>query len=268
MHPSRKNTARVTIGGKDVDINFDIATKGSSGPIHLQGDSHLPKGAANARTQQEMQINSTHNGTTFSNPSQNVHRLGLREGMKVADFGAGSGAYTLALSRIVGETGTVYAVDVQRDLLTRIQNEATQQGLENIQIIWSDMEGEAGVGIRDELLDGVLLSNTLFQIENKNRVLREAWRVLKPGGILSVIDWSDSFAGMGPPQNAVLTQAAATMVCTDNNFALKNEFSAGDHHYGLNFIKMMIGENEKEAITNSQKREKDFISRTIDQELI
>lgn len=266
----RKYSARADIGGKEVNINIDLGSSSNPvGPVHLSGDAKIPRNAQYARSQRDMDIETVRNvGSTFADPKQNVHRFGFKEGMQVGDFGSGSGAFTLALANVVGVTGTVYAVDVQRELLTRVQNNAVQAGHENVEIVWGDIEHAGGVGIRDELLDGVLLSNTLFQVDDKITTVKEAWRVLKPNGILGVIDWVDSFGGLGPAQNAVLTQAEATLICTDNGFALKSSFKAGDHHYGLVFIKMIEGQTQEEVLAHSNTREQDFISRTINQELI
>lgn len=266
---ARQHSATANIGGQEVNIKIDMGESKALGPIHLAGDDRVPKGVVSAQTQQDMHMSVTGSSSAvFSNPKQNAYKLGFKEGMKVADFGSGSGAYTLVLADVVGTTGTVYAVDVQRDLLTRIQNDAVQRGRENVEIVWADIESVGGVGIKDGLLDGVLLSNTLFQVEDKISVVKEAWRVLKPGGILSVIDWSDSFGGLGPRQDSVITQAEATLICTDNRFALRSDFNAGDHHYGLIFIKMTEGESDDEAVVNSVRKEDDFISRTIAQELV
>lgn len=267
-HAPRQQSASVNIGGKDVNIKIDLGGGDSVGPIHLAGDEKMPKSAVTAKSQQDMLMNNGSLGTSFANPTHNVHRLGIREGMLVADFGAGSGAYTLELANLVGDSGKVYAVDVQRDLLTRIQNEAVKQGNENVEIVWSDIETVGGVGIRDGLLHAVLLSNTLFQVDDKITVIKEAWRVLKPGGILAIIDWMDSYGGVGPQKSNVVTQSEATLLCTDNGFAFKNDFKAGEHHYGLLFVKMIQGQSDEEVLSAVKEKEKDFITRTIEQELV
>lgn len=266
---AHKHSAKVNIGGKEVNINIDLGNDTTPGPIHLAGDGKIGEGGVSARTEHDMQVRmSGASSAGFSNPTQNVRHFGFKEGMHVADFGSGSGAYTLALATLVGRSGVVYAVDIQRDLLTRIQNNATQEGHENVEIIWGDIESSESIGIKDGLLDGVVLANTLFQVEDKIAAIKEAWRVLKPGGILAVIDWTDSFGGLGPQQNHVITQTEATLICTDNGFAFKNEFNAGEHHYGLVCIKMVAGESSEEVVAESQSEEQDFISRTIAQELI
>jgi len=54
-------------------------------------------------------------------------------------LGAGTGAYTLPLAEKVGETGRVYAVEVQKDFLTNIKNEATSRGLKNVELLWETL---------------------------------------------------------------------------------------------------------------------------------
>ena len=69
---------------------------------------------------------------SFADPKENILQLGLREGMRVGDFGAGSGHYTLAASGIVGGEGKVYAIDVQEDVLRRLRDAARHAGRVNI----------------------------------------------------------------------------------------------------------------------------------------
>ena len=273
-HPPRQQagpgTANVKIDGKEMTINIQTGgANKTAGPMHLSGDERLPDGVARVKTQQELYAqNAPAARASFSNPSENIRHTGIQEGMHVADFGSGAGAYVMALADAVGKDGMVYAVDVQRDLLTRVQNDATQAGHENVEIVWGDIEEPGGVNIKEGLLDAVLISNTLFQAENKNGVIKEAWRVLKPGGMLVVIDWTDSFGGIGPQQNMVVTQAEATLICTDNNFALKKNIDAGSHHYGLVFVKMVEGQTSEQALAQAHEKEDDFVSKTIAQELI
>jgi len=268
-HSQQRHSARVNVGGQEVNINIDMGGSKPHGPIHFSGDERLPDGVASVKTEQELHMGVMNaSSSAFSNPEQNARRIGFKEGMKVADFGAGSGAHTIALADVVGASGVVYAVDVQRDLLTRIQNNAVQAGHDNVEVVWGNMEEFGGLSIRDDLLDGVLLSNTLFQVDDKLSTIKEAWRVLKPSGVLAIIDWLDSFGGMGPPQNSVVTQAEATLLCTDNGFAFKKDIPVGEHHYGLVFVKMVAGETIQQTLANSHTKEENFISRTISQELL
>lgn len=173
----------------------------------------------------------------FAHPARNIAALGIHPGMKVADFGSGSGAYTLAIAEALCNSGHVYAIDVQRDLLRKTKNEAHKRGFKNVDVLWSDLEYAGATKIVDGMLDVVLVSNLLFQINEKNAVIGEARRVLKPAGRLVIIDWSDSFGGIGPQEVDVVTKETAESLATSNDFELVREFPAGSHHYGLIFSK-------------------------------
>ena len=74
----------------------------------------------------------------FADPKGNVLQLGLREGMRVADLGAGSGHYTLAAAAAVGHDGRVYAVDVQEDVLKHVLDAAHRQ--RDYQACWAGLK--------------------------------------------------------------------------------------------------------------------------------
>lgn len=171
----------------------------------------------------------------FAHPERNIAALGIEPGMQVADFGSGSGAYVLAIAERLSHSGHVYAIDVQQELLKRIKNEAARRKYKNVEIIWTDLESPRASKLADRSLDMVLVSNLLFQLEDKETPLREALRILKPLGRLVIIDWSESFGGMGPIKKHVLKQDAAKEAAARAGFAFVKDFDAGLHHYGLIF---------------------------------
>lgn len=174
---------------------------------------------------------------SFANPEENIKALGIYEGMFIADLGAGTGAYTLPLAEKVGETGRVYAVEVQKDFLTNIKNAATSRGFKNVELLWGNIEKLGGTKIKDGGVDAVVISNVLFQAEDKEGLLKEASRILKVGGRLLLIDWSDSFNNLGPLPKMVVTKDSALALCEGQGFVLKNEINAGEHHYGFIMLK-------------------------------
>lgn len=175
-------------------------------------------------------LGSTHG---FAHPGRNTDSFGIAPGMHVVDFGAGSGAYVLEIARTLSHSGHVYAIDIQRDLLRRIKNEATRRGYKNVDIIWSDLEHEASSKLANQTVDRVLISNVLFQLQHKNPVLIEAFRILKPSGKLIIIDWSDSFDGLGPVREDIITREEAHELAESQGFVLERFFDAGAHHYGI-----------------------------------
>jgi ubiquinone/menaquinone biosynthesis C-methylase UbiE len=127
----------------------------------------------------------------------------------------------------------VYAIDVQKDLLRRIKNDAQKRGLHNIEIIWSDLEIPGNSKIHNHTVDVVLLSNFLFQVPDKKTPLAEAKRIVKKQGRIVIIDWSESFGGLGPHKDDVFTKAAAKALASHAGLRVIEEFDAGAHHYGL-----------------------------------
>ncbi|MFO0718806.1 MAG: methyltransferase domain-containing protein [Candidatus Paceibacterota bacterium] len=172
----------------------------------------------------------------FSDPKKNIEAFSLIPGMTIADLGAGSGAYCEPVAIAVGDKGKVYAVDVQKDLLAKIKNDANKNHILNIEVIWGDIEKVGGTKLRDGCVDGVIASNILFQLTNKEGFRAEVRRILKPGGRLFVIDWTDSFGGLGP-QGASVFSASSCKNFFQTDFNIEKEFNAGAHHYGIIFKK-------------------------------
>jgi len=172
---------------------------------------------------------------SFSSPRDTVLQLALREGMKVGDFGAGSGHYARAAAAIVGHSGRVYAVDVQEDILKHIKLNTHDHHKSIIETVWGDIEKQGGSHLRDMSLDAVILANTLFQVEHREGLVAEIKRVLKPDGKLMVVDWAGSYGGIGPTQEQVVTEKEAEAFFTSNGFKKEKSFRSGAHHYGIIF---------------------------------
>lgn len=169
----------------------------------------------------------------FTHPKRNIITLALEPGQRVADLGAGSGHYTFAAADMVGGGGKVYAVDVQKNLISKIKSESLRRNLGNIEVVWGNIEKERGTTLKDESVHIVLLTNTLFQVEDKEAVVREAFRILRPKGKLLVIDWSESFGGLGPNPAHVIDERTAKDLIEDTGFKIEQEIEAGAHHYGF-----------------------------------
>lgn len=161
----------------------------------------------------------------------------IRRGDVVGDFGAGSGYFEPILSQLVGGEGRVYACEIQRVLTEKIGDLARKNNLGNVEALWCDLEGKNGVKLNDNTLDVGVLINTLFQLEDQNAAMQEVARTIRSGGRLLIVDWSESFAGMGPQPDQVLTIEDVKALAESPGFVYERSFDAGDHHYGLAFRK-------------------------------
>ncbi len=171
----------------------------------------------------------------FADPKNNILQLGVREGMKVADLGAGTGHYSLAAAAAVGHDGRVYAIDIQKDILTHVLDSAHARGLRNIETLWGNIENKGGTKLRDQSMDAVIISNVLFQIEHKENMVAECLRISKPGGKVLVVDWAGAYGGMGPDAQHVVSEHSAEELFITGGFHKGKDFRAGAHHYAIVF---------------------------------
>lgn len=174
----------------------------------------------------------------FSDPEKNIGKLELKKGDQVADFGSGSGFYSFAAAEVVGENGKIYAIDVQKDLLQKLKNEARNiRHLTNIEIIWGDIDNLGGTRLRESSIDAVIAANIFFQLEDKNNACLEIKRIIKKGGRVLFVDWSN--IGMTENSEAMnyFGKEKAKELFIKNGFSEEKDFDAGIKHYGLIFIK-------------------------------
>ena len=175
----------------------------------------------------------------FSDPKIILQAARVREGMRVADFGTGSGHYAFLAARMVGDRGKVIAVDIQHSLLDRLKKQANEEKLRNVDVVWGDIDDVNGSRLASDSLDMVILANILFQVEHRQEAAREAARVLKSGGKVLIVDWESSFGGIGPRASDVISKKDVEEMFLLAHMKLDSDISdrAGDHHYALVFEK-------------------------------
>jgi len=171
-------------------------------------------------------------------PQKIAGYFGITLGMKIADFGSGAGYFAIILGKIVGENGTVSAIDVMDSALETLRAKAKAEGLRNIETVRSNLEIPGGSGLGNDSQDMVLLANILFQNPDKAPIIAEAKRVIKPGGTLIVIDWQKGSSGFGPPDNLRTSPEEMRKLVVDDSFQFTNEIDAGNFHFGLIFRKI------------------------------
>lgn len=119
----------------------------------------------------------------FISPPKLLQKVGIKEGQTLLDFGCGSGSYTIPAARMVGEQGSVYALDIHPLAVKTVEKKAKKEGSANITTILSDRD----TGLPDESIDVVLLYDTIHSIRDKRALLRELHRAMKPNALLSIL---------------------------------------------------------------------------------
>ena len=169
----------------------------------------------------------------FLNPSKVLNELKLKGNFIAADFGSGSGGWAIPLAKRL-KFGKVYAIDILQEPLSALKSKGEMERVYNIETIRSDVEQKKGSKLPDSSCDLVLLTNLLFEADDKKVIMEEAKRVLKKGGKILVVDWLPE-AAKGPEKR--VSPEEVKKIAEDLGLKLEKEFQAGVFHYGLLFTK-------------------------------
>ena len=118
-----------------------------------------------------------------------LRAIGITRGQTVLDFGCGPGTYSIQAASLVGEQGKVYVLDKDGQSLDKLLQNARRENLANVERM--DTSGELEINLADESVDMVLLFDVLHEYylpdsDQRERLLNEFHRILKPDGVLSV----------------------------------------------------------------------------------
>lgn len=172
----------------------------------------------------------------FTNPNNIVASMGLQRGDTVADFGCGSGYYVVPAAQMVGVDGVIYAVDVQASMCAVTQSSAKMHNLKNVRVVQADLTAPLKE-IEATSCDAVIIGSVLHQVENAELVLRNAYKLLKTGGKLLVIEWKPELTTFGPPMEKRIPQKDVEKALTSLGLKKDKEINTDSFHYALVFIK-------------------------------
>lgn len=174
----------------------------------------------------------------FINPSNLVVQVGLHKGDSVADFGCGSGFYALPAAQMVGNRGNVYAVDIMENKLAATQSIAKQMGFHNVKVIRADLEKPID-DITETSCDAVILANILHETPDPRAVIENAYRVLKTGGKVLVVEWKKEYTPIGPNIDKRVGEREMTEAFTKLGYKVEKDLDASvdSYHYAKVFVK-------------------------------
>jgi len=143
----------------------------------------------------------------WQKPEQIMDALGVAEGSTVADIGAGAGWFTIQLARRVGPNGTVYAQDVQRQMLEAIRRRVAREGLQNVQ---TRLGAGSAPNLPQRTFDAILVVDVYDAVDEPVPFLRNLAAALKPGGRLGIVNYKPGRGGPGPgPDEGVRVDSAS-----------------------------------------------------------
>lgn len=177
-------------------------------------------------------------GNQLLDAKQILNHAAIQPGMRIADLGCGgAGHFVIPAARMVGDSGIVFAADILKSVLQKIEGLARTDGLTNIKTIWTNLEIFQATKIQDNSLDRALLINILFQTDKHPEVIKESVRMIAPGGKLIVIDWKTLDVPFAPQAKMTVNPQVIKDAAQQNGMKLSEEFEAGPYHFGLVFDK-------------------------------
>ncbi|MDW7732911.1 MAG: class I SAM-dependent methyltransferase [Methanolobus sp.] len=167
----------------------------------------------------------------FFEPDRILKKLGLNDKVAdAADFGCGYGTFTIPAAKII--KGKVYAIDIESEMIGIIEQKAKVENLNNIETVLRDFISE-GSGLEDESVDFVILANILH-VEEPEKLLREAYRILRQNGKVVIIHWNyDPATPRGPPMEIRPTPEKCIEWAISSGFSNPDKYDLKPYHYGI-----------------------------------
>ncbi len=122
----------------------------------------------------------------WQQPERVVDALGLEPGDRVADLGAGGGYFTFRLARAVGPQGRVFAVDVDSDMLSYLEERSAEEGTPQVEVVRAAPDD---AGLAPASVDLVFTVNTYHHLPERSAYFRRLAAALRPAGRVAIVDF-------------------------------------------------------------------------------
>jgi ubiquinone/menaquinone biosynthesis C-methylase UbiE len=114
-----------------------------------------------------------------------IEKLQLKPGDVVADIGSGSGSFSIPMARAIGPNGTLYAVDIDQEMLDFVSEKASKDGVKNVRTVLGEYN-DPKLPVND--VDVAFMHRVLHMIENRQAYINSIVKYLKPDGRIVIID--------------------------------------------------------------------------------
>ncbi len=169
--------------------------------------------------------------TKLFDPNKVLKLLGVDANVNdVADFGCGYGTFTIPAAQVI--SGSVFALDIEPDMVKTVERKAKDLRLSNVVAIRRDFMSE-GSGLASSRVDFVFLFNILHA-EDPIPILKEAYRILKPGGKLGIVHWRHVWKFRDDPCMKTLpTPKQCARLAESVGFQFEKQFNLKPYHFGI-----------------------------------
>lgn len=157
----------------------------------------------------------------------------MRAHQTVVHLGCGAGFYLIPAAKLVGKDGKVVGVDIRPDMLAEVMSRAAREGVaEIVHVVRANLETPQGSALNNASADWVLIANILH-LANPEKILLEAKRLVKPSGMIVVVEWDTIATLLGPPSGKRVAKKDVVDLVEKTGLDLRGEFRPSPYHYGL-----------------------------------
>jgi FkbM family methyltransferase len=172
----------------------------------------------------------------FFNPNQVLNYLDIKEGVTILDAGCGNGSISIVASKLVGESGEIFAVDIDTNLIDMLKKEIERNKIKNIKVEQADISKK--IPIEDNKIDICFMVNVFHGLVENDEIensLREIKRVVKDGGAFEIVEFKKVDSYPGPPKSIRLSPDQIESLLNRYDFKKQDLFDIGSYHYGMIF---------------------------------
>ncbi len=165
-------------------------------------------------------------------PEEVLAALDLKAGETLADIGAGSGYFTFRFARRVGESGRVYGVDINADMILYMNRYIRDKKVKNVTTILSVPDDPL---LPDVKINRFFICNTWHHVGNRPHYIALMKKMLKPGGQIVVLDYKKEPLPVGPPPEMKMAREEVIREMEAGGFKLAKEHAFLPYQYFLVF---------------------------------
>jgi ubiquinone/menaquinone biosynthesis C-methylase UbiE len=163
-------------------------------------------------------------------PEQTLIKLGLNKGDIIADIGCGIGYFTIPASKIVGDSGKIFAMDIIPEMLQDVEIKVNENNISNIETILTE---ENDLKLKDDKITFAFISNVLHEANEKENFLTEIKRIISPDGRIAIVEWQKINSKFGPPIDHRLDKVDLIKILDTLEFSNISTIDIGVNFYGL-----------------------------------
>ena len=164
----------------------------------------------------------------WQDPEAILTHIGVRLGQTFVDVGCGEGYFAIPAARLVGETGKVYGIDTNAEAIGRLKGKAAADNLTNLDLTIGKAEEWVAC---EACADIVFFGTVLHDFADPAKVLVNAKKMMKPGGLLINLDWKKESMTWGPPLSIRFSEEHALQLLEAAGFRVEAPELSGPFHY-------------------------------------